>query len=304
MHTAADIDRLHSRLAGARQPLVVSFLNAHAVNLACKDETFHEQMMASDILVRDGVGVKVAMQCLGREPGLNMCGTDLIPAILRHLPGRSLALYGTREPWLSAAAGIFLSGNPVCDRSDGFQPDHHYIERATRSGADIILLGMGMPKQERVAIAATGGHPRRPAVIINGGAVLDFVANRFRRAPAWMRSHGLEWLYRLTREPGRMFSRYLTGGLRFAIHVLVCYRVGRRAGSRGGPHEGGAPGAYPCFVGDLPETENGESQSGARVRRSSGVTMSRMPRVLAVGDHEHMRDEMARRLPRDPREAR
>jgi len=77
-----------------------------------------------------------------------------------------------------------------------------------------VVLGMGMPKQETVAQqlrAAVSG----PILIINGGAVLDFLADRFQRAPPLLRSLGLEWLFRLLLEPRRLWRRYIVGNIVF-----------------------------------------------------------------------------------------
>src|SRR5690606_40821841 len=74
----------------------------------------------------------------------------------------------------------------------------------------IIVLAMGMPKQEQVAVQLRDAL-NTPALLICGGAILDFAAERFPRAPLWMRRFGLEWLFRLLLEPRRLFKRYALG---------------------------------------------------------------------------------------------
>jgi len=211
----AQLDRLFERLESVGRPFVLSFVNAHAVNLACRDQAFFDALRASDLLLRDGSGVRIMCGAFGRSPGLNLNGTDLIPRILKRFSGRPLALCGTAEPYLSEAASQ-LDG--VVLKLDGFREMESYADAIKRSGAEIALLAMGMPKQER-----TAQHVRKTldqgVVIINGGAILDFMAGRFNRAPRWMRVTGLEWLYRLAMEPRRLWSRYVLGNAVFLARI-------------------------------------------------------------------------------------
>jgi exopolysaccharide biosynthesis WecB/TagA/CpsF family protein len=80
-------------------------------------------------------------------------------------------------------------------------------------------LAMGNPKQELVA-RIIASSVRSPVVIVNGGAVADFLAGRFERAPLWVRRARLEWVFRLLQEPRRLWRRYLLGGVSFAWHLM------------------------------------------------------------------------------------
>jgi len=104
---------------------------------------------------------------------------------------------------------------------NGFLDIAQYIEalQPYRSQFKLIVLAMGMPKQERIAIGLRQADIG-PALILCGGAIVDFAAGRFPRAPLWMRSAGLEWLFRLAREPRRLFRRYVIGIPIFLINVL------------------------------------------------------------------------------------
>jgi len=92
---------------------------------------------------------------------------------------------------------------------------------------ELIVLGMGMPKQEAVAaeLAVTGG----PCLIVCGGAILDFLGGKVSRAPEWLRRLGGEWLYRLLREPKRLFMRYVVGNPLFLLRTLLYRRAGGSA---------------------------------------------------------------------------
>ena len=84
----------------------------------------------------------------------------------------------------------------------------------------LIVLGMGMPRQEQVAreLRATLDHP---CLIVCGGAIIDFLGGKTSRAPRWMRGAGLEWLFRLALEPRRLFKRYVIGNPLFIARALA-----------------------------------------------------------------------------------
>lgn len=210
---------LLKKLARPTKPTTLSFVNKHAFNLAWEDELLLAALARSTVLLRDGVGLEFCLKRLGIGPGCNSNGTDFIPLFLSSASPRAVAIFGTREPWLSRASDrIQAMGHKVIGSADGFGPTREYVDLCRKHKPDVILLGMGMPKQEMVAVvlAAELDHP---CLIINGGAVLDFLAERYPRAPAWIRRIRLEWLFRLTREPKRLASRYLIGGVKFAFRV-------------------------------------------------------------------------------------
>ncbi|MDD3183658.1 MAG: WecB/TagA/CpsF family glycosyltransferase [Alphaproteobacteria bacterium] len=169
-----------------------------------------------------------------KKSGLNMNGTDLIPRIIRLFKGRKVAVCGTSEPWLSRACDVIREmGCEVVLQLDGFLERDAYLRPVFESRADLLILGMGMPKQEAVA-AYISEQATRPILILNSGAALDFMANRFQRAPAIWRKSGFEWLFRFIQEPRRLAGRYLVGGfmflftaLRLAALNVVCSRGGR-----------------------------------------------------------------------------
>jgi exopolysaccharide biosynthesis polyprenyl glycosylphosphotransferase len=200
---------------------VVEFINAHAINLCAENVEFLRAVQKCDILLRDGIGMKLAFGMLGKRPGLNMNGTDLIPAILDGLDGRKVALMGSSEPWLSRAAEHALTrGCKLEIVLDGFQPAEVYVEALRRQPVELVVLGMGMPRQEEIAEKLKATYPDSPMLVLCGGAVLDFMAGRHPRAPLWMRRIGAEWVYRLCREPIRLFGRYIVGNPQFLARVL------------------------------------------------------------------------------------
>lgn len=195
------------------QPRVLAFVNAHALNLAARDGAFAAHLADADLLLRDGSGLALLLRWLGRPPGRNLNGTDLIPRLLAACNGQSLAVLGTRDPYLQQ--GLNAIGRQFMPRSrlramDGFQAAECYVEMLQRFRPQLVLLAMGMPRQEALAQRLREALDA-PCLIICGGAIVDFLAGRTRRAPAWLRRLGLEWLWRLGQEPARLFIRYVVG---------------------------------------------------------------------------------------------
>ncbi|WP_332814711.1 WecB/TagA/CpsF family glycosyltransferase [Ramlibacter sp.] len=211
---------------------VLAFVNAHAMNLVAESERFYESLMSADVVVRDGIGVSLLMELLNQPPGQNLNGTDLIPRLLARANGLGIALFGTREPWLMQAQQVVrgqLAPDSACVALHGFLPLDDYIRLAAQCRPRVIVLGMGMPRQEEVAMAlraALGG----PCLIVCGGAILDFLGGKVTRAPRWMRRAGLEWAYRLAREPRRLWQRYLRGNPLFLRRAFAMARRGLRRG--------------------------------------------------------------------------
>jgi len=197
------------RRRAALGPFTLSFVNANTLWHACADAAFARDLAGSDLLLRDGVGARLLMALAGRESGANLNGTDFIPALLDWLDEPRTALLGTAEPWL-ARGGERLArrGAKVVLTAHGFAEAPAYLAAVESARADLVILGMGHPKQERVARALREAV-RRPLLIVNAGAFIDFSAGRFPRAPRRLRRLGMEWLFRLCLEPRRLFARYL-----------------------------------------------------------------------------------------------
>lgn len=219
--TEADVEAWLNELPKTQKPQIVSFVNAHAVNLMVKDEGLFQALTESDVLLRDGSGMKVLMNWLGYTPGTNLNGTDLIPRILEKFEGRTVAIYGTQEPWLSKACDVIeAKGGKVVSRLDGFQHEEDYSSLMQSSKPDLVVLAMGMPKQEKISMLLRSAASQ-PVTIINGGAIIDFLAERVNRAPKLWRKAGMEWLYRLIQEPKRLFGRYVVGNVVFLTRGLI-----------------------------------------------------------------------------------
>jgi exopolysaccharide biosynthesis WecB/TagA/CpsF family protein len=213
--------RLLARICNSPEPTVLGFVNAQAVNLAWQDVAFRQNLAEADILLRDGIGMKVGLRMLGRECGLNMNGTDLIPLLMKEMAPCRAAFFGSALTYaIDAALNAERWGIEPAAVRGGFEADTVYVNEAMRTKPELIILGMGMPKQERVALMIRDAMTR-PCVIVAGGAIIDFMSGRFPRAPSAFRAAGLEWLFRVALEPRRLASRYLVGNVAFLLRIAA-----------------------------------------------------------------------------------
>lgn len=206
---ASDETALIERLVRSTGPHVLSFANANALNLAWKDQTFFRLIIESDVILRDGIGINILMWLTNRKPGVNLNGTDFIPKLLDGLPrDRKIAIYGTDEPYLGRTLHrLQLMGFSTVLLENGFHNDEYYLAQYMHQLPTFVILAMGMPKQERVSALLKKASGERSVLFVNGGAIVDFMANRYPRAPRWVRSAGLEWGFRLLNEPKRLWKR-------------------------------------------------------------------------------------------------
>ncbi|MBD1556207.1 WecB/TagA/CpsF family glycosyltransferase [Vibrio sp. S9_S30] len=201
--------------------LNISFLNAHAFNLACQNERFVDAILVSDVVFRDGIGVKILFKLLGKSAGCNLNGTCLIPVLLREaFQGKRVALFGSTDAELTVAKQKLQSqGVDVVTMLDGFREPDAYVDHLRDHSVDVVVMAMGMPKQEGVSKLICEAYP--DVSTINGGAILDFIAGKVTRAPEWVQKLSLEWLYRLIQEPKRLFRRYVIGNVVFLTRAMV-----------------------------------------------------------------------------------
>ena len=222
VHSPRGEEQLLESLSQPAEPLVLAFVNSHAMNSAATSRKFFDAVMSADLVLRDGIGMEILLCLLNQAPGLNLNGTDLIPKILRRYAGRPIALFGTQEPYLSQARAVVtakLAPGSDCVVANGFLDIASYVRLAAAHRPGLIVLGMGMPRQEEVAavLRAALGFP---CLIVCGGAIIDFLGGKTPRAPVWMRRARLEWAFRLALEPRRLFRRYVIGNPLFIARAL------------------------------------------------------------------------------------
>ena len=180
--------------------------------LRCReDAAYAAAVNGAELVLADGVGDLCAARILGTPLPGRVAGSDLVPRLLARLAerGGSVFLYGAR-PGVAERAGESLQsacpGLRIAGTENGYISDETaLIEALEREKPDLLLLGLGAPRQE---LWMAKNRQRTPAVMIGVGGLLDVFAGDIPRAPETWQRLGLEWLYRLLREP-RRFKRVI-----------------------------------------------------------------------------------------------
>lgn len=201
------------------------FLNAHCFNLAQKDREYFDILNSCDYLLNDGIGIKIASKIEKLVLKKNLNGTDFIPEIaeMAAKKGYKIFLLGAKDGIAEEAAVKLkekFEGLQIAGVHSGYGLDESVLEMINNSKADILIAGMGVPMQEKW-IRENKSKLGSVKLFVGGGAILDFLSQRIRRAPLLMRKIGLEWLFRLCLEPGRLWRRYLVGNFLFFYYILV-----------------------------------------------------------------------------------
>lgn len=212
---------------------IVHFFAAHPSVLARADAEYRALANDADLNVPDGVGVEWALRFLGYSAARRIAGTEGLHLAcrwglennIRHyfFGGTPEATHGLRSALERAYPTIRIAGM----EAPPFRPltTLEWREAAVRmqqSEADIVWIGLGVPKQDDAAIHLR--RERSAPIIACIGAAFDFVSGAKRRAPAPMQKAGLEWAYRLASDPHRLWWRYLVGNPRFVAGVIRDYR--------------------------------------------------------------------------------
>ena len=225
-------------IAAARrgQPALATFLPVHGVVTGATDSAYRYRVNAFDVVGPDGQPVRWALNRLhaagltdrvyGPELMVRLCAAAAVEGI-------SIYLYGSTPDVLSALSATLQRRCPglriAGAESPPFRPlsveeRDAAVGRMNDSGAGLIFIGLGCPRQD--VFAHDNRHAIR-AVQLCVGAAFDFHAGTKRMAPPWMQRHGLEWLFRLTQEPGRLWKRYLVTNTTYVALMAKRLLTGR-----------------------------------------------------------------------------
>ena len=234
-----------SELASLKEgKLLINTINAHSYNTARKDALFAEALSCGDVLIPDGVSVVKACKWIHAksQPKERIAGWDLFTFEMNKLEkvsakdmeqdngaGKKTVMFmGSSQKVLDLivkkAAEVYPHLN-VKTYSPPYKPEfsdednHAIIEAIHKANPDLLWIGMTAPKQEKW----TYSHWNQLNIhchVGTIGAVFDFFAGTVERAPEWWQQHGLEWLYRLMKEPKRMWRRYIIGNTLFLWNML------------------------------------------------------------------------------------
>lgn len=212
--------------------LLINTINAHSYNTALKDSLFAEALTKGDVLIPDGASIVMACKWLKAKsrPQERIAGWDLFVFEMEKLnaSGGKCFFMGSSEKVLSLikakAAEVYLNIT-VETYSPPYKPEFTdednkaIIDAINAAKPDLLWIGMTAPKQEKWAYT----HWKELDIDCHCGtigAVFDFFAGTVERAPLWWQEHSLEWLYRLIKEPKRMWRRYIIGNALFLINIF------------------------------------------------------------------------------------
>lgn len=216
---------------------VFACANPHSLVVSQSDSSFQSALIKANFVVADGVGVSFLAKLAGVQIGHRITGTDYFRAILGTLEQRGkgrVYFFGSSQHVLDRIVKRFAVEYPALTLCGTFPPPFgSWSEEANRrmiqiindAGPDVLWVGMTAPKQEKW-VEANRKELNVP-VIGSIGAVFDFYAGTYARAPQWICRMGFEWAYRFIREPRRMWRRNFVSAPKFVWLVLMRHVLGR-----------------------------------------------------------------------------
>lgn len=216
----------------------VCICNVHSLITARKDPAFRKVLNEADMATPDGMPVAWMMRRIGFPLQERINGPDLMwkYCALAEQRNEPIYLYGNTPQTLSSLIAHLHMAFPHLQIAGHYSPpfrpltereDANIVADINRSGARVVFVSLGCPKQELWMAEHKG---RINAVMIGVGAAFDYHAGTVQRAPLWMQKRGLEWLYRLCSEPRRLWKRYLVTNTQFIISAmgqLIRHRLGK-----------------------------------------------------------------------------
>lgn len=224
------VDHLIRELEAGRGGWVIT-PNLDHMRRADTDAEFRQMLAEADVVVADGMPLIWASRLQGTPLPERVAGSSLVWTVAGAAAkaGRSLYLLGGDPGVADQAAAVLIQRYPDlkivgtdCPEV-GFdkQPGRidEVMKKVLEADPDIVYVGLGSPKQERLIRQARVGLPH--VWWLGVGISLSFIAGDVRRAPGWVQKIGMEWVHRLLQEPGRLAKRYLVHGLPFAARLFT-----------------------------------------------------------------------------------
>jgi len=201
----------------------IAFVNAHCFNVSQKDTEYRKALLGANLILNDGIGVKIGMRLKKQSLKENMNGTDFIPRVLElsSIEKKNVFFLGGKPGVSDIAVKNVQSQFPdlnIVGSNDGYFIDSdEVIKKINSLKTDVLIVGMGVPRQE--LWIAENKNKLNTKVCIAGGAIIDFQAGNVKRAPVWIQKLHLEWVYRLVQEPRRLWKRYFIGNAMFFLNL-------------------------------------------------------------------------------------
>ena len=202
------------------------FLNADCFYKTQKDSNYRSIVNSADLVLPDGIGLRIVARLFGEKIKENCNGTDFSPLLMKKAAevGYKIFFLVSKEGIAEKAAENVrkqIPGVRIVGSSSGYFSDSaKVINIINDSGADILFVAMGAPLQEKW-IAMHRGE-LKPRLCLGVGALFDYLSDSIPRAPLFMRKMHFEWLWRIFIEPRRMFKRYIIDGAKLFWILLKC----------------------------------------------------------------------------------
>lgn len=201
----------------------VCFSTVHMVMESYDDAEFAEKVNGADYIVTDGMPIVWMQKLQGKKSATRVRANDLMILLCEYAEksGLKIGFYGGRQEVIDTILERAEKDFPNLEIVYAFSPpfralteeeDAEIVKNIKNSGAQILFVGLGCPKQENWMAAHKNSFP---AIMLGVGASFDFYAGNIKESPEWMGKLGLEWLYRLTQEPKRLWKRYIILNPRF-----------------------------------------------------------------------------------------
>ena len=222
--TLREISNIVIDLIEKRGKKTFFYVNAHCLNIANRDPIYQKILQRADLVYAGGMGPILASKILGnplweRTPTPDFIDDVFVAAIKNKW---SFYLLGGEEGVAGdAAEGLRkrFHGLKIVGYHHGFFTNNSEVsQKINQVKPDIILVGMGTPKQEKWIENNMDQINAKTFWAV--GALFDVLSGKRKRAPKWMQKLGLEWVFRLIQEPGRLWKRYLIGNIIFLITVF------------------------------------------------------------------------------------
>lgn len=199
---------------------LITYVNQHCFNIYISNESYRENILNNFIIYYDGIGMYFALKYLfGRNPK-KFNATDINYSIINYLIKKKIKIFFLGGKFLSEQ--LLQHGKPIYfGYHNGFFSDSQIdeiVNQISDFSAEVIIIGMGVPKQELVAVQIAKKLPNKIYICV--GNFLEFYFGNQRRIPKIFRNTGIEWIYRMILEPRRLFKRYLIGIPLFLFRIL------------------------------------------------------------------------------------
>lgn len=228
------LDACETAIRERRNSFVFACANPHSLVVSRDDPDFRKALINASAVVADGVGCTLAATLAGVSVGPRITGSDYFAAIMTSLnrTGGRAFFFGSSQAVLAKLTKRVSIDYPHVD-TDSLSPPYGpwsqeenrvMVEKICKFKPDVLWVGMTAPKQEKWVFANEA--QLRVPVIGSIGAVFDYYAGVTQRAPQWICDLGLEWLYRLPREPRRLWRRTMISAPQF-LWLVLCERIRR-----------------------------------------------------------------------------